>query len=173
MPNPWAAVDDLMRELGSIRRAAIEIEPSVEATAAIERAIKEAAEAVELTIDAPTSPQKLMAARDALGVAEEVILALDAEGRPVTPRALPRPDAESPRRRADRANRRAGTPPLAIVRPCLGRPARAIAPLLPVEVGIGPVQPVLADGTEHVDVDGVLEGLGAVGDVRRDHHHLP
>jgi hypothetical protein len=75
MPNPWAAVDDLMRELGSIRRAAIEVEP----TAAIERAIKEAAEAVELTIDAPTSPQKLMAARDALGVAEEVILALDAD----------------------------------------------------------------------------------------------
>ncbi len=79
MPNPWAAVDDLMRELGSIRRAAIEVEPSLEAKAAIERAIMEAAEAVELTIDAPTSPQKLMAARDALGVAEEVILALDAE----------------------------------------------------------------------------------------------
>ena len=79
MPNPWAAVDDLMRELGSIRRAAIEVAPSVEATAAIERAIMEAAEAVELTIDAPTSPEKLMAARDALGVAEEVILALDAE----------------------------------------------------------------------------------------------
>ena len=79
MPNTWAAVDDLMRELGSIRRAAIEVAVSVHATAAIERAIKEAAEAVELTIDAPTSPQKLMAARDALGVAEEVILALDAE----------------------------------------------------------------------------------------------
>ena len=78
MPNAWAAVDDLMRELGSIRRAAIEVQSSVEATAAIGRAIKEAAEAVELTIDAPTSPQKLMAARDALGVAEEVILALDA-----------------------------------------------------------------------------------------------
>lgn len=79
MPNPWAAVDDLMRELGSIRRAAVEVELSAEATAAIERAIMEAAEAVELTIDAPSSPQKLMAARDALGVAEEVILALDAE----------------------------------------------------------------------------------------------
>lgn len=79
MSNPWAAVDDLMRELGSIRRAAAEIERSAEATAAIERAIMEAAEAVELTIDAPSSPQKLMAARDALGVAEEVILALDAE----------------------------------------------------------------------------------------------
>ena len=125
MPNPWAAVDDLMRELGSIRQAAIEVAPSVEATAAIERAIKEAAEAVELTIDAPTSPQKLMAARDALGVAEEVILAR-CGGRPVTARALPRSRAAGPRRRADRADGRAGTPPFATVPPALTLSARAI-----------------------------------------------
>ena len=79
MANEWAAVDDLMRELGSIRQAAAGAEVSAHMTSVIERAITDAAEAVELTIDAPTNPAKLMRARDALGVAEEVILALDAE----------------------------------------------------------------------------------------------
>jgi hypothetical protein len=88
MANEWAAVDDLMRELGSIRRAAADVDVSAHMTIVIDRAITDAAEAVELTIDTPTNPAKLMTARDALGVAEEVILALDAEvGRSLRVRA--------------------------------------------------------------------------------------
>jgi hypothetical protein len=79
MGNDWAAVDDLMRELGSVRQAASLLASENVAGAALDRAIAEAAEAVNQTIDAPRNPAKLMAARDAIGVAEEVILALDRE----------------------------------------------------------------------------------------------
>lgn len=79
MGNEWAAVDDLMRELGSVRQAANLIHAESAAEAALGRAIEEAAEAVNQTIDAPRNPARLMAARDAIGVAEEVILALDRE----------------------------------------------------------------------------------------------
>jgi hypothetical protein len=79
MANDWAAVDDLMRELGSVRRAASSMGDEEVAQAAVERAIAEAAEAVNGTIDAPLDPKKLMAARDAIGVAEEVILSLNRE----------------------------------------------------------------------------------------------
>ena len=76
MPNPWIAVDDLLRELGSIRRTAPEVAADIHAKAALERAIRDAAEAIDFTIDAPTDGARLLAARDALGVAEELILAL-------------------------------------------------------------------------------------------------
>jgi hypothetical protein len=88
MGNEWAAVDDLMRELGSVRQAASLIRAESVANAAVSRAIEEAAEAVNQTIDAPRNPARLMAARDAIGVAEEVILALDREiGRSLRVRA--------------------------------------------------------------------------------------
>lgn len=88
MSNDWAAVDDLMRELGSVRQAARLIRAESAADAAVNRAIAEAAEAVNQTIDSPRNPAKLMAARDAIGVAEEVILALDREiGRSLRVRA--------------------------------------------------------------------------------------
>lgn len=79
MGNEWAAVDDLMRELGSVRQAASLIRAESAAVAAVSRAIEEAAEAVNQTIDAPRNPARLMAARDAIGVAEEVLVALDRE----------------------------------------------------------------------------------------------
>src|SRR6267142_6380337 len=50
---------------------------------------------------------------------------------------------------------------------------------LPVKIGVGAVQPVLADGAEDVHVHRVLEGLGPVRHVRRNdderarpHRHL-
>jgi hypothetical protein len=79
MPNPWTAVDDLLHELGSIRRIAPEVQADQYVTAALERAIGDAAQAIDFTIDAPTDAARLLAARDALGVAEELILALDAQ----------------------------------------------------------------------------------------------
>ena len=77
--SEWSAVDDLIRDLGAVRRAATEMRTSNVAQAAIERAIVEAAEAVDRTIDSPRSAHLLAAAREAVGVATEVILALDAE----------------------------------------------------------------------------------------------
>ena len=79
MPNPWIAVDDLLRELGSIRRIAPEVAADTHAKLALEGAIQDAAQAIDFTIDAPTDNARLTAARDALGVAEEVILALGAQ----------------------------------------------------------------------------------------------
>ena len=79
MPNPWIAVDDLLRELGSIRRIAPEVAADTYAKAAVERAIQDAAQAIDFTIEAPADGARLLAARDALGVAEELILALDAQ----------------------------------------------------------------------------------------------
>jgi hypothetical protein len=88
MGNEWAAVDDLIRELGSVRQAASLLRAESVVEAAVSRAIVEAAEAVNQTIDAPQNPAKLMAARDAIGVAEEVILALDRQiGRSLRVRA--------------------------------------------------------------------------------------
>jgi hypothetical protein len=108
MASAWAAVDDLMRELGSVRQAAISMQAAgAIATAAIDRAIGEAADAVGRAIDDPQSPARLMAARDALGVAEEVIIALDAEiGRSLRIRKR----AETLRARAAELIRQAGDP---------------------------------------------------------------
>src|SRR5436190_1554859 len=77
MANPWTAVDGLIRELGSIRRIAPALAADKHVKAAVDRAIMDAARAIDLTIDGPSNPDRLLAARDALGVAEEMILALD------------------------------------------------------------------------------------------------
>ena len=79
MAKDWAAVDELMRELGSVRRVAGSLRAEESAQLALDRAILEAAEAVERTIDGPNSHERLGAAREAIGVAIEVVLALDAE----------------------------------------------------------------------------------------------
>ena len=78
MSIEWAAVDDLMRELGSVRQAAMSMRVRGVAKAAIDKAIADAAEAVNHTIDRPGSAERRLVARDAIGVAEEVIIALDA-----------------------------------------------------------------------------------------------
>jgi hypothetical protein len=46
---------------------------------ALDQAILEAAQAIDFTIDAPTSSQRLTAARDALGICAEMMLALDVQ----------------------------------------------------------------------------------------------
>jgi len=82
MANPGMAVDDLVRELGSVRRAVWELRASFAVKAALERSIADAAEAVESTIDGRANPRRLLAARDALGLAEKMILKIDAQSRP-------------------------------------------------------------------------------------------
>ena len=77
--SDWAAVDDLIRELGSVRNAADKVRASGAAKAALDAAIHDAALAISNTVGAPRDPARLMAARDAIGVAEEVIIALNAE----------------------------------------------------------------------------------------------
>jgi hypothetical protein len=109
--SEWTEIDDLMRDLGAVRRAAIEMRASAVANAAIERAIVAAAEAVDRTIDSPRSDALITAAREAVGVAAEVIVALDAEvGRSFRVRAR----AEVLRARAAELIRQArGFPPAA------------------------------------------------------------
>jgi hypothetical protein len=79
MASEWAAVDDLMRELGSLRSAADAMRVPKTAHDLVERVIADAAEAVNHTIDRPRNAESLTQARDALGLAEEVVLALDLE----------------------------------------------------------------------------------------------
>jgi hypothetical protein len=76
MSSTWAAVDGLIRELGAIRRAAPRVSVHEHSRLALDQAILEAAQAIDSTIDAPTSSQRLTAARDALGICEEMMLAL-------------------------------------------------------------------------------------------------
>ncbi len=95
--SDWAAVDDLIRELGSVRYAADQMRASGAAKAALDAAIHAAALAVSHTTSSPRDRGRLMSARDAIGVAEEVIIALDAEvGRSLRVRAR----AEALRERA-------------------------------------------------------------------------
>src|SRR5947207_13460521 len=77
--SEWTAIDDLIRDLGAVRRVASELHASAVSRAAIESAIAEAAEAVDRTIDAPRNVATLTAAREAIGVATEVLRAFDAE----------------------------------------------------------------------------------------------
>jgi hypothetical protein len=62
-----------------VRRAADSLRGEDAARLAIERAILDAAEAIDRTIDGPKNHERLTAARKAIGVAIEVVLALDAE----------------------------------------------------------------------------------------------
>ncbi|HET6900090.1 MAG TPA: hypothetical protein VFK70_17185 [Vicinamibacteria bacterium] len=77
MHTPWTAVDGLIRELGAIRSIAPQFSVYDHSRTALDHAMREAAEAIDLTIDAPESLERLAAARDALGVCEEMIIVLD------------------------------------------------------------------------------------------------
>ncbi len=79
MASEWTALDTLIRDLGTLRSAADGVRASATAKAAIETAIREAAQAIDLTIDSPTNRERLAGAREALQVAAEVITALDQE----------------------------------------------------------------------------------------------
>ena len=79
MTMEWAAVDHLIRELGSVRHAANALQGSDAVQAVVDQAIADAAEAINHTIGSPESPERLRTATDAVGVAQEVILALDAK----------------------------------------------------------------------------------------------
>ena len=79
MSSSWTAVDGLIRELGAIRRVAPQVPAHSYSRLALDQAILEAAQAIDFTIDAPTSSKRLTAARDALGICEEMMLALDVQ----------------------------------------------------------------------------------------------
>jgi len=80
MSSTWKAVDGLIRELGAIRRVAPRVSVHQHSRQALDQAILEAAEAIDFTIDAPGSSQRLTAARDALGICAEMMLALNVQG---------------------------------------------------------------------------------------------
>ena len=77
MASEWTTVDAFVRDLGILRAAAGRVQAPAPAKAAIETAVREAAQAIDLTIDAPTNAQRLGAAREALVVAAAVIATLD------------------------------------------------------------------------------------------------
>jgi hypothetical protein len=77
--SSWTAVDGLIRELGAIRRVAPQVSDHAYSRQALDQAILEAAQAIDFTIDAPTSSQRLTAARDALGICAEMMLALNVQ----------------------------------------------------------------------------------------------
>ncbi|PYQ50629.1 MAG: hypothetical protein DMF78_15250 [Acidobacteria bacterium] len=79
MASEWTTVDTFVRDLGVLRAAAVRVRASAAAKAAIETAIREAAQAIDLTIDAPMNRERLDGAGAALQVASEVIVALDRE----------------------------------------------------------------------------------------------
>src|SRR5436190_24034680 len=78
MQSPWAAVDQLMRELGSLRNdaRALQPNPSVSVAAEVEWLIAAAAQAVDDTIPAPESEPLLLGACAAIVEARERIAAL-------------------------------------------------------------------------------------------------
>jgi 3-oxoacyl-ACP reductase-like protein len=77
MASEWTTVDTFVRDLGVLRSAASRVGAPGAPKAAIETAVREAAHAIDATIDAPTSPQGLATAREALVVAAAVIATLD------------------------------------------------------------------------------------------------
>ena len=79
MTHTWTVVDGLIRELEAIRRVAPRVSGYEHSRAALDHAIRDAAEAIDFTIDAPESHERLTAARNALGVCEEMIIALDVQ----------------------------------------------------------------------------------------------
>jgi LmbE family N-acetylglucosaminyl deacetylase len=72
----WAAVDQLIRSLGAIRCAADAADGPREARARVEAAIRNAAEAIDLTIPRPQSRQGLSAAGHALKAARRALAEL-------------------------------------------------------------------------------------------------
>ena len=79
MPSEWAAVESLIRDLGSIRSAADAAKASEVARAAIEQAVREATDAVLATVQAPHDRSAFTDAHEAVAVAREVIAAFDVE----------------------------------------------------------------------------------------------
>src|SRR4051812_40584527 len=79
MSSDWTVVDTLIRELGAVRVAADAAHVNTAAKLAIEQAIREAAEAVAHTFEEPVSRSSVEQARGAIGVALEVISALQGE----------------------------------------------------------------------------------------------
>ena len=79
MPSEWAAVEGLIRDLGSIRSAADATKASEAARTAIEQAIREATDAVLATVQAPHDRSAFTDAHEAIAVAREVIAAFDVE----------------------------------------------------------------------------------------------
>lgn len=69
MPSEWSRVDTLLRQLGAVRAAANAGRASAGARDVIERAIENAAEAVDLTVDSPRNRKALVRARQAITVA--------------------------------------------------------------------------------------------------------
>jgi hypothetical protein len=80
MQSPWAAVDLLVRELGSLRSdaRAIAPTPSVSVTAEVDWLIASAAQAVDDTIAGPDSESLLLDACTAIVQARERIARLQA-----------------------------------------------------------------------------------------------
>jgi hypothetical protein len=80
MSSPWAAVDQLMRELGSLRTDARALEPAASASLAaeVDWLIASAAQAVDDTIGAPESEPLLLGACAAIVEARERIGTLKA-----------------------------------------------------------------------------------------------
>jgi hypothetical protein len=80
MQSPWSAVDQLMRELGSLRNDARALTPDTSASieAELDRLIATAAQAVDDTISGPESEPLLLGACAAIVEAREGITALQA-----------------------------------------------------------------------------------------------
>ena len=80
MSSPWAAVDQLMRELGSLRSDARALEPSASTSLAaeVDWVIASAAQAVDDTISEPEREALLLGACAAIVEARERIAALNA-----------------------------------------------------------------------------------------------
>ena len=79
MSSDWATVESLIRQLGSICSAADAASASFASREAIDQAIREATEAVSLTIEDPPKRSAVAHARQALEIAVEVIAALNTE----------------------------------------------------------------------------------------------
>ena len=77
MASEWTPVDTLVRDLGVLRSAAAQVRVAPQARTVIETALREAAHAIDRTIDAPLDRPRLDDARAALQVALDVIVALD------------------------------------------------------------------------------------------------
>ena len=73
MPEKWADIDALMRRLRAIRAAADDVRAADADRADIERAITEAAQAIDGMIDTPQDAKAIAAARSSLFVVEEMI----------------------------------------------------------------------------------------------------
>jgi len=83
MHSPWVAVDQLMRELGSLRNEARAFAPTVSdsITAEVDWLIATAAQAVDATIGGPDSEPLLLGACAAIVEAHDRIGALSATSR--------------------------------------------------------------------------------------------